>query len=604
LRQSAGHWQLAVEASELTRNVPESLAAMIQRDVERLPAFQRSVLEAASAAGPEFSTAQVAAVLQADALSVEEVCLEWCRREQYVRLRELSDSAPQRSGVRCTFRHAMFQQVAYERTGATRRAQLHQRLGAWLEGMGSGSAAHTPELARHFELGGDAERAVRYLQAAGEHALQRSAHREAVGYLRRGFEQLRRLPESAERDQRELLLALALANGLAMIEGSAATESIALYQRARSLCHGERGTQAFPAVMAGLFLSHTVAGDHHRAQDVAEGVLTASLAAQSSDLELMARYMLGTSCHYLGELSRSRRELERARLLHDPERHGAHAHHQQEMGVGIHAQLSLTLWVAGYAEQALEAGKLALLQAQRLGHAFSQVFAQTFLAVLHQCRGEYAEVRRHSAAVVERAAEHGFRLFQGSASTLWGASDIRMGDVARGVALMKAGEQLYDETGSKIGANYKKALLASAYTEMGEVEQATREVTSAFVAMKESGERFWESELYRIQGELRLQAGSEQAQLFAGMPEPEFSAEQCFERAIAIAQQYEAKGLELRAAISLAQLWQAAGQPQRALELLSIIYDWFQEGFDTADLQRASTLIAELRASLPAKAAE
>jgi predicted ATPase len=100
-----------------------------------------------------------------------------------------------------------------------------------------------------------------------------------------------------------------------------------------------------------------------------------------------------------------------------------------------------------------------------------------------------------------------------------------------------------------------------------------------------TGERVYEAELYRLKGELTLQSHVQHR---------ESEAEACFLRAIAIARQQQAKSLELRATTSLTRLWQRQGKQKEAHALLSEIYHWFTEGFDTKDLQEAKALIEEL----------
>jgi predicted ATPase len=96
--------------------------------------------------------------------------------------------------------------------------------------------------------------------------------------------------------------------------------------------------------------------------------------------------------------------------------------------------------------------------------------------------------------------------------------------------------------------------------------------------------RWWEAEVYRLQGTLLLQ-----------LPSPDVpQAEASFLRALDVARRQQAKALELCAALSLARLWQSQGQPPAARQLLEEIYGWFTEGFDTADLQEAKALLAEL----------
>ena len=102
--------------------------------------------------------------------------------------------------------------------------------------------------------------------------------------------------------------------------------------------------------------------------------------------------------------------------------------------------------------------------------------------------------------------------------------------------------------------------------------------------MDNTQERFYEAEVHRVQGELVLaQAADQHAQ-----------AETCFQHALAIARRQQARSWELRAAMSLARLWQQQGKRAEARALLAPVYGWFTEGFDTADLQEARALLDEL----------
>jgi predicted ATPase len=99
-----------------------------------------------------------------------------------------------------------------------------------------------------------------------------------------------------------------------------------------------------------------------------------------------------------------------------------------------------------------------------------------------------------------------------------------------------------------------------------------------------TGERHTEAEMHRLHGELLLRHAVPEAQ----------AAEACFQRALDMARRQQAKWWELRAAMSLARLWQRQGKDSAARELLAPIYGWFTEGFDTADLQEAKALLAAL----------
>ena len=127
-------------------------------------------------------------------------------------------------------------------------------------------------------------------------------------------------------------------------------------------------------------------------------------------------------------------------------------------------------------------------------------------------------------------------------------------------------------------------ILARAYAELGQFDDAWRCIGEAMTAVETTKERWCEAEVHRIAGEIALKS-----------PEPDAAkAEAYFERALAVARQQQAKSWELRAAMSLARLWRDQGKVQQARELLAPVYGWFTEGFDTRDLKEAKALLEEL----------
>jgi predicted ATPase len=160
--------------------------------------------------------------------------------------------------------------------------------------------------------------------------------------------------------------------------------------------------------------------------------------------------------------------------------------------------------------------------------------------------------------------------------------------------------------GATAGRTYYLAQLAEAYGRGGQVHEGLRTLAEALALVEHTGERFWEAELYRLQGELTLQrlpvpgvtvpVQTGRKPLRAPSqplpPHPQREAEACFHRALAIARRQQARSLELRAAMSLSRLWHHQGKTAAAHRLLAEIYGWFTEGLDTADLQEARALLA------------
>ena len=142
----------------------------------------------------------------------------------------------------------------------------------------------------------------------------------------------------------------------------------------------------------------------------------------------------------------------------------------------------------------------------------------------------------------------------------------------------------YRATGAEVAVPCFLALLAETYGKARQIQEALDVLTEALTTVQKTGERFYEAELYRLQGELLLK------RTVSDVPQ----AETCFQQALDIAHRQQAKSWELRAATSLSRLWQQQGKRAEAHEILAPIYGWFTEGFDTADLQEAKALLEEL----------
>ena len=169
-----------------------------------------------------------------------------------------------------------------------------------------------------------------------------------------------------------------------------------------------------------------------------------------------------------------------------------------------------------------------------------------------------------------------------------------------GIAHLRQGLAAWRAIGSKVGRTSYLTFLAEAYGHVGQTAEGLHVLAEALACAHTTGERCYEAELYRLKGELLLQSGDQGLEsgvstADAGLQTRDAEAEACFHEALDIARRQEAKSLELRAAMSLSRLWQQHGRRAAVRELLAPIYGWFTEGFDTADLQDAKVLLAELK---------
>jgi predicted ATPase len=175
------------------------------------------------------------------------------------------------------------------------------------------------------------------------------------------------------------------------------------------------------------------------------------------------------------------------------------------------------------------------------------------------------------------------------------------------MAQIHQGMATWQASGAQTFHAWWLALVADGYKEEGKPDEGLATLTEAFTRIEQTEERFYASELYRLKGELTLQKGTRAWRRGIGSPSSptpslkphdprteEQEAEGYFLQAIEIAKKQQAKSWELRATTSLARLWQQQGKQAEAHQLLSDIYGWFTEGFDTKDLQEAKALLEEL----------
>ena len=177
----------------------------------------------------------------------------------------------------------------------------------------------------------------------------------------------------------------------------------------------------------------------------------------------------------------------------------------------------------------------------------------------------------------------------------------RWGQGEEGISQIREGLAAWQASGSEVWRPYFLALLAEMQGKVGQVEEGLKVLAEALEVVHKTEECNYEAELYRLKGELLLaQEGKRQKAKACpelgrrGKNEYVSEAEECFHKAIDITRRQSAKSLELRAATSLARLWQHQGKKEEARELLAPVYNWFTEGFDTADLKDAKALLEEL----------
>jgi predicted ATPase len=251
--------------------------------------------------------------------------------------------------------------------------------------------------------------------------------------------------------------------------------------------------------------------------------------------------------------------------------------------------MAWALWMLGYPDRALKQSQKALALAQQLAHPFTLAIALDRAAWLHQFRREAQAAQTLAEVLITLSTEQEFALSWAHGTILRGRALAEQGHSGEDIAQVRQGLVALQATGAKVFWPCWLALLAETYGKRGQAEEGLTVLSDALATVDKNGERLWEAELYRLKGELTLQQSGVQS-LESRVRE----AEGCFLKAIEIARKQQAKSLELRAVMSLARLRQSQGKKAEAHTLLSEIYDWFTEGFDTQDLQEAKVLLEQL----------
>jgi predicted ATPase len=613
LREVDGEWGLAVPVKDLTMNAPETLWQIVEKQIERLTPDERAMLAIASVAGAEFSAA-VATADGIDGPEAERRCEALARRGQFLQATGVAEWPDGTVASRYAFIHALYQHVLYARVPVGHRVSLHARTGERLErAYGPRAGEIASELAMHFAQGRDFERGALYRREAAEHALRQYGYREAAEHATQGLALLEALPDSQEHRQQELTLQVMLGSALTALKGHTVPEVEQAYARARELSERVDDTPRLFPVMPGLGWFYLVRGPSDAAHAVATRLSTMAETTGDPAILVAAHNATGLVAFYRGEFEAALDHTERGIARYDPTTHrparSPALPGNIDPGVSCTRQAAWTLWVLGYPARAAARMREALALAHSIGHPFSLAHAQAFAAAFHVSRREPEAVQAQADAAVALSIEHGFgavlkggRYHQGWVRAEQGEED--------GLGPMREWAAICQDTRTAILIPPYLAWLAEAYAKLGHPAEGLALVRDALAAATDSGYPFWTAELHRLKGALTLQAGSVEGsgksrthhgasvrttpRVTAPGSAAEENAESCFLEALALARRQRAKLFELRAATSVSRLWGRQGRARDAQALLSEVYGWFVEGFDTADLTEAKALLEEL----------
>jgi len=576
LRAVDGHYELL--GSLATFAIPATLQDSLMARLDRL-VTAKGVAQYAAVIGRQFPYELLQAVSQLDASTLQRELGRLVEAE-IIYQRGLP---PQATYV---FKHALIQDAAAQSLLKSTRQQYHQRIAQVLEVQFPETVEAAPELlAHHYTEAGLTEKAVAYWQRAGQQASERSAHLEAISHVTTGIELLKSLPETPEHTQQALTLHIALGASLQIAKGQAAPGVEHAYTQARALCQQVGETPELMPVLFGLWRCYMVRPQFHTAREIGDTLLHLAQRTDDPALAVVAHYTLGTPWFCLGALPAARQHLEEGITRYTPDQRRTPVFRiGHDLGVACRAFAAWTLWLLGYPEQALARLHETLALAHELSHPYSLAFAQSVAAIVSQFRRDVPGVYEQAEAAVVLATERGFTQWAAWGTCLRGWALAMQGQGEEGMAQVHQGIAAWRATGAVLHVPYFCTLLAEVCDHLGHPADGLQALAEAYTLVEQHGERYWEAEVYRLRGVvLPRQPGT-----------PQKEAETWLQRALDVARHQEAKSLELRAAMSLSRLWQQQGKRTEARALLAPIYDWFTEGFDTADLQEANALLDAL----------
>jgi DNA-binding winged helix-turn-helix (wHTH) protein/tetratricopeptide (TPR) repeat protein len=579
-------WVIQEHVDAGSLGIPVDVRRTIDRQLDRLNKFERRLLEVASVVGSTFAGAAASAAADAAIERVEATLGALARRNAFVCEGQAVTWPDGTVSTAFHFLHALYREVLLARLSAGRRTVLHRLIGTRLEAaFGERASEIAAELAVHFEQARDAERAIVFFQRAAEADRHRGAHMGAQQHFQRALALLEDLPESPERDTREVILRIALGAELMATRGFGSPEVAACYAAARDLCERVETTpHLFPALW-GLWLFYLFRGPLEAARDVAQRLL--ELAHQSGEqaLILQAHHALWATAWSSGDLRMVHEHARAGMELYEPERDAALGVTYGNHDAGACAQC-FTAWAEALAGRPATAARgldAAIVHTRSLDHPFFLAVTLLAAAQVFTASRDSARAREHASEAGAIAREHGFGLLSAWASTHEGRALFDLGDVDHGLEMMRKGVAAVRATGSLLHLPFQLALLAEALLRDGLLDDSAESLREAFVICERIGERLSMSELHRVRGELRLALSDDVAS--------RGDAEDDFRTAIDISRAPGAHLLTLRATVSLARLLAQTARSVEAVALLAAARADVIEGEDLPDVAEATGLL-------------
>ncbi|MBV8773799.1 MAG: AAA family ATPase [Deltaproteobacteria bacterium] len=485
------------------------------------------------------------------------------------------------------FKHALLRDLAHEALLRSQRREihceivrvLHERFSALIE-------AQPALLAHHYGEAEDSERAARAWQQAGKKAAERGALLEAEQDYCNALDLLAKLPETAAREQLELVLQLELGQVSITTRGYQDARTAAAYNRARELAERQSDTKRMVQMLCGLFVVPLLRGEMQATRALGDQVLGAANRDGSSVRLMSGHHLKGVASYHSGELCDAYQWFTQACRLY---RMDDHRGNPQDPGSESLEYAALAAWQLGMADTARRHIADALALANRTGKPYAIAHSRFYAGLLHALLREPDSTREFAQAVVELTHERHFPHFFTAGKLLLGWALAMQDRAGEGVIHAREGLSDYARSGNRLAIGVFMALLAETEAHAGELDQALKTIKEGLKASASQPVDL--PHLLWLQGELLLQRLGPFWKHELGSSVAADSAEQSFRGALDAAVRIGAKSYALRAATSLARMLRSEARYPEALASLSELYRSFTEGFDTQEALDARALV-------------
>jgi class 3 adenylate cyclase/tetratricopeptide (TPR) repeat protein len=550
-------------------HIPETLQDSLMARLDRAPRL-REVAQLGSVLGREFAYDMISALA-----GIEEQMLQSGLGQLVADELLYQRGRPPRS--RYLFKHALIQDAAYQSLLKRTRQQYHERAAKLLEDRFPEVASTQPELvAHHYTEANCAAQAIAYWHKAGAGAARQSANLEAIDQFRRGLALVEALPDMRQRAERELDLQMAFGPALVATKLLSHPDVGRTYTRAWELCRQLGDHSRGSTALRGLYLYHLNLLEIEKSQHFAEEALRVAERLDDAGRLVGAHMTVGASLFWQGKLKPALAHFRRGFEMFDadmqfPDWPGSHP------AVQCQFFAVLVSWMLGYPDRSLEELRAAVGNAEMLGHPFTLAQTLCTAAQVHIFRREPSAAADYAGRALRICEEHRFATYHAIALCAHGWALGASGESEKGLAQIA---QAVDSYGLGVFQHLLLAFQADAQLAIGKPEAALASVATGLKPVAMTRGAPLEAELYRLKGEALLAGAGTVSE-----------AETAIEKGIDVGRRQNAKSWELRGAMSLARLRRQQGRQQEAVALLAPVYAWFTEGFDTADLQAARTLL-------------